>query len=214
MDPYLESSRFFPGLHNKLIAHLEEALQPNLPDPYYADSGERIWVEHREAYLEIFHGRGGERRLVTVIEVLSPANKAPGEHGRDLYLRKQREIMAGQANLVEIDLLRDGVHTTGVPRDHAFELATPFAYHVCVFRFAEANRFYVYPIRLEDALPNIGIPLLPGDADISLDLQRVFDRCYDAGPYRRIVRYQADSPEPPLTPEQQDWALQILSPAK
>jgi hypothetical protein len=66
--------------------------------------------------VEIYVGSGSQRRLVTAIEVLSPTNKAQGEHGRDLYIRKQQEILGGKVHLVEIDLLRGGQHTTAVPR--------------------------------------------------------------------------------------------------
>ncbi len=55
------------------------------------------WLEIRD--------RGG--RIVTVIEVLSPANKREGQ-GRESYLAKQRDYLASSANLVEIDLLRGG----------------------------------------------------------------------------------------------------------
>jgi hypothetical protein len=48
----------------------------------------------------------------------------------------------------------------------------------------------------------IAIPLLPGDADVALDLQAVFDRAYDEGPYERAVRYDLATVEPPLRPEQ------------
>src|SRR3954453_17494847 len=47
------------------------------------------------------------KRLITVIEVLSLANKRPGP-GRRLYKKKQREVLDGEASLVEIDLLRGG----------------------------------------------------------------------------------------------------------
>ena len=43
-------------------------------------------------------------------------------------------------------------------------------------------------VRLETALPVITVPLLPGDGDVPLDLQAVFTRCYDTGPYR-VPRY-------------------------
>ena len=45
--------------------------------------------------------------IVTVIEVLSPTIKA-GE-GRTDYLRKRRAILNSDVNLVELDLLRDGL---------------------------------------------------------------------------------------------------------
>ena len=42
--------------------------------------------------------------MVTVIEVLSPANKRPGP-GQDLYLKKQGELLKGKVSLVEIPAL-------------------------------------------------------------------------------------------------------------
>jgi hypothetical protein len=45
MDPNLEHPTIFPGLHNRLIAGISDALQATLPAPYFAEIGERIWVE-------------------------------------------------------------------------------------------------------------------------------------------------------------------------
>ena len=67
--------------------------------------------EQVETLVEIYIGRGNDRRLVTAIELLSPANKKSGEKGRDLYLRKQAELLDSKSHLVEIDLLRGGEHT-------------------------------------------------------------------------------------------------------
>lgn len=50
------------------------------------------------------------------------------------------------------------------------------------------------------------MPLLPGDPDVPIDLQAVFDRSYDTGPYRRRIRYAGTAPIPPLRPEHRDWA--------
>ena len=66
--------------------------------------------EVREPFLEIVT-TGNDERVVTVIEVLSPANKAAGSVGRRLYLAKQRRILRGDAHLLEIDLLRHSKHT-------------------------------------------------------------------------------------------------------
>ena len=41
----------------------------------------------------------------------------------------------------------------------------------------------------------------------------VFDQCYEAGPYRRRVRYSEDPPTPPLTQEQQAWATKLVQAA-
>ncbi len=66
-----------------------------------------IEEEHREAFVEIYEATP-EQRLVTCIEVLSPSNKRPHTPGWDLYLRKRQSLLLGDANLVEIDLLRGG----------------------------------------------------------------------------------------------------------
>ena len=71
----------------------------------------------------------------------------------------------------------------------------------------------MYPIPLQRRLPTIRIPLLPGDPSIPISLQAVFQRAYDAGPYRRAVRYGEDPIDPPLTAAQAAWATQILTPA-
>jgi hypothetical protein len=264
MDPYLEHPAFFPGLHDSMITYLRESLQPKLPEPYYAEISDRVWVEmssrhigpdvkvlrtrearpaepafegfaaeesqaggvatavrrkvvihvphdeFREPFLQIFAKLEGER-LVTSIEVLSLANKSPGEQGRDLYLRKQKEILGSQVHLVEIDLLRGGEHATAVPYDLLREKAAPLDYHVCVHHFDNLEDYTVYPVCLAERLPEIDIPLLPGDGSIAVDLQRVFERCYETGPYRRRLDYQALDPDPPLSSEQAKWAAGLAA---
>lgn len=64
-----------------------------------------------EKFLEIRHGFGAGSKVVTVIEVLSPGNKAGGGLGRKVYMEKQRELIYSDTNLLEIDLLRSGAHT-------------------------------------------------------------------------------------------------------
>jgi hypothetical protein len=166
--------------------------------------------EHRHTYGEIRLRREEGERVVTVLEVLSPTNKTPGEHGRDLYLRKQQEVLNSETHLVEIDLLRGGRHATAVPLARALEATGPLDYHACVHRFDKFEDYSVYPFRLPDRLPEIAIPLLPGDPDVLLDLQAVFERCYNAGPYRRQVRYGRRTPVPALRPDQTEWVNQVL----
>lgn len=50
-----------------------------------------IEEEHREGFIEIFENTP-EKRLVTAIEVLSPANKRPNSEGRAIYLRKRQSL--------------------------------------------------------------------------------------------------------------------------
>ena len=114
---------------------------------------------------------------------------------------------------MEIDLLRGGAHTTPVLLDRLRRKAGPFDYHVSVHRFDQPGRFFVYPWQLAEPLPVIGVPLLPDDGEVSLDLQAVFTRCYDTGPYRRRVAYDPARIVPALSPEKTEWVKQVLQQA-
>jgi hypothetical protein len=167
--------------------------------------------EQSETFIEIYIGRGSDRRLVTAIEVLSPINKRPGEKGRDLYLRKQAELLDAQCHLVEIDLLRGGTHTTAVPEARLKRKVPSFAYHVCSHHFDHFEDFLIYPIHLPDPLPTISIPLLPGDGEVAVSLQKVFERTYAAGPYHREVDYAQAVPLPEMTPAQAEWVRERVA---
>ncbi len=118
--------------------------------------------ERRESLLDIYAEPG--RRVVTTIEVLSPTNKTPAGHGRTPYLQKQREVLQSQVHLIEIDLLRAGVHTTAVPLDAAVARTGGFDYHVCVHRWDRPDTYYIYPIQLQGAASVVAAPLLPEDS--------------------------------------------------
>ena len=45
MDPFLELPFFLPGVHDSFITYLREALQAALPQPYFAEINERLWVD-------------------------------------------------------------------------------------------------------------------------------------------------------------------------
>jgi hypothetical protein len=129
-------------------------------------------------------------------------------------LQKQGEILGSAVHLVEIDLLRGGEHTTPVLLDRLKRKAGAFQYHVSVHRFDQRGRFFVYPWQLADPLPVIGVPLLPSDDEIPLDLQAVLTRCYDTGPYARRVVYDPARIVPPLDPQQTAWVKQRLQEAE
>ena len=234
MDAFLEDPIVFPDFHDRFNTYLSESLQLCLPEPYYAALGRRAWVELSERFIgpevnvatievsqpvvihvphdeqvetlvEIYVGRGSDRRLVTAIELLSPANKKPGEKGRDLYLRKQTELLDSKTHLVEIDLLRGGEHTTAVPAERLRRSVPRFTYHVCSHRYDHFEDFLIYPIQLAEPLPTINIPLMPGDGEVPVNLQQVFARTYDAGPYHREIDYRAHLPLPEVTSAELEW---------
>ena len=47
-------------------------------------------------------------RVVTVLELLSPVNKAPGKDGIEAYESKREELLTTSCHLIELDLLRGG----------------------------------------------------------------------------------------------------------
>jgi hypothetical protein len=165
--------------------------------------------EMREPFVEIRLADG--QRLVTAIEILSLTNKKPGEHGRDLYLKKQQEMLDGQVNLVEIDLLRGGLHTTAVPYERLRANAGAFDYHICIRRYDQWEDYAVYPWRLDQRVPDIAIPLLPDDAPVLLSLQPLLDRAYDNGRYAEILQYRERQSHPPPTDAQREWAEHVFS---
>ncbi len=102
------------------------------------------------------------------------------------------------------------MHTAAVPRELVEARAGRFDYFVSIHRFDRPKDFLVYPIGLADRLPEIAIPLLPGDPDVPLNLKEMFLRAYDAGPYAREVEYGKDPIVPRLRPEQAEWATAVL----
>ncbi len=149
-------------------------------------------------------------KLVTLIELLSPTNKLTGP-GRESYLAKQSEVLAGDCHLVEIDLLREGDHVSAVPQWKA-ELEQPYDYLICVSRWPHRKRYELYPRPMREELPRISIPLSEGDPDVRLDLQRAMTQVHEEGRYARRVRY-SEPCIPRLIDSDQQWASELLAKA-
>ncbi len=163
--------------------------------------------EHREPYLEIIHSTG--REVVTVIEVLSPANKMRGE-GHRQYRRQQQSVLRSSANLVEIDLLNLGLRAfafSGAGR--RMDFFPHSRYLVSVSRAPDRTVFETYPLILPEPLPTFRIPLRAPDPDVLLKLQAVFDKCYDNGGYADVIDY-AQPPPAPLSLDEQYWLKTTL----
>ena len=154
--------------------------------------------ESTEWFVEVRTG-DGENELVTAVEVLSASNKQPGGGRRD-YLRKQRELIERGVNLLELDFLRGGLHTTAVPIAAVRANVGRFDYHACGRRTERPEDYEIYPILLGEPLPAVGLPLRDGQT-VRIELQAPFARAYDEAAFARRVNY-ARPPAPPLTPEQ------------
>jgi hypothetical protein len=154
----------------------------------------------RQASLQLYDRR--ERRVVTVLELLSPSNKTPGED-YEAYLNKRRALLASPTNLVEIDLRRGGTRPSPPELPNC-------DYYALVSRCHERPRVGVWPLRLRDRLPIIPIPRTAPDPDIPLDLQALLHRVYDAADYGKYI--YRETPQPPLPPDDDAWARQFVPP--
>jgi hypothetical protein len=159
-------------------------------------------LEVQETYIEIVDLYANQK-LVALIEVVSPTNKRPGP-GRRSYRRKQRQTLARDCHLIEIDLLRQGRPVVSAPQRRLRE-QFPHDYLVCVNRWPKRHLFELYPRRLRERLPRVRLPLARPDPDVPMDVQAALEQVYWEGRYMRTVRY--DQPcEPPLAAADQQWA--------
>jgi hypothetical protein len=158
-----------------------------------------LFEEVREGYLEIRDAQTHE--VVTVIEVLSPTNKVPGE-GRREYEAKRRHVLHTLTNLVEIDLLRAGEPMEMRP--------TPKSdYRILVRAGWEPARARVYAFSLRQPLPEVTVPLRQGEKEPLLALGRLLSEVYDRARYDLRLDYRYP-PEPPLATEDLLWADELL----
>jgi hypothetical protein len=162
-------------------------------------------------FVEILDGERGHK-LVTLIEIVSPSNKRPGPDRR-AYEAKQQDVLASDANLIELDLLRGGRRLLPYPDlTAAVDVLAP-DYLVLLNRSALRQGswmdYTLYPIRLREPLPCIPVPLAGQDPDVLLDLQVAANRVCREGPYRRMIDYRAE-PDPPLGENDAAWADDLL----
>jgi hypothetical protein len=159
--------------------------------------------EHREHLLLIRDRDSNE--IVTVIELLSPANKTKSADGHRVYNEKREAILLTATNLVEIDLLRAGVRpSTTKP------LRETTDYCVMVHRAKRRPAIDVIQWTVREPLPTVAIPLANGDPDVTVDLQTGFERVYDRSAYQLLLKY-GQPLKPRLRSEDEGWLGSVLS---
>ncbi len=144
-----------------------------------------------------------QNRLVTSIEILSPINKRP-IRGLEEYRAKRETVLSAKANLLEIDLLRQG---TRPPR--LIDLPES-DYFVFLTRAERNDQTETWPISVRDPLPVVPVPLLPGDDDVPLDLAHALRTIYDEARYDLSIDY-GQPPIPPLAQDDATWAQALLA---
>jgi hypothetical protein len=142
-----------------------------------------------------------EHRLVTSIELLSPTNKR-GD-GYEEYRIKRNRVLITAAHLLEIDLLRQGRR---VPMRETLPKAP---YFIFLSRSETRPVTEVWPIEFDQALPTLPVPLLPGDSDAQLDLQRALSNVYDLCAYDMLIDYSRP-PQHPVPRKAAAWVEKCL----
>jgi hypothetical protein len=159
-------------------------------------------IVRKQRYIEIFDKES--RRVVTVIEILSPANKTTGENGL-AYRMKREEYLASGVSLVEIDLLRSGQRP---PLGEPVPVIPD--YYILVHRGWEESRLGIWPVSVRDPLPPVPVPLDPDVPAVMLDLRACIDHVYDFGRFAEQIEY-SQPPKPPLREPDAVWALELLA---
>lgn len=168
MDLYLEGA-LWTTFHFAFGAEIVRQLAPRLRPRYLVLPVERFVIEASE-------------------DIAITAKRADG---RLEYLSKRRRMLLSTAHLLEFDLLRQG------QRLPMHDPLPPAEYFILLSRAESRPISEVWPLTLRDQLPVVPIPLLPGDADVLLDLQQAFTATYDLLGYDLAIDYTRP-PEPPL----------------
>jgi hypothetical protein len=218
MDPYLEGEMWVEFQHS-FVHRISQQVMPLVRPKYVAFLAKRYCREpivfegsDKEArtvqpimddvpVLAIEIRDVAERRLVTLIEILSPVNKR-GEGARE-YAQRRLELMQTNTHLLEIDLLCQG------RRIQLLQEPPPAPYYLYLSRAQRRPYTQVWALPLSKPLPTIPVPLLPPDPDVPLDLQAAMTDCFTLVGYEDLLDYSAKPPAG-LTEEEKTWVAQTL----
>jgi hypothetical protein len=218
MDPFLEEEKIWPVFQHHLIACLYQTLLPGLVDRYRARVGQRRYTteqalftsivreDHEEEFIEI--RQRTDNRLVTLVDVVSPANKTTVS-GRQAYRDKRKDAKNTGANLVEIDLILQGQPML----DYSREGLPDWDHAVTVTRATQPERYEIYTATLQKKLPKFRLPLAADDRDTVIDLQTTFVRCFDQGNFATQINYQREPPTR-IADDDRSWLDQLLKQQK
>lgn len=205
MDPYLERRDRWQAVHTRLIVAIADALGPQIRPRYRVDIELRTYVEIpmpeeiHERYLVVREVATEE--VITIIEILSLANKLTHE-GREAYEAKRAAVLGSKTHLIEIDLLRAG------------DPLSPFLpqqsdYRILISRFRTRPQAAAYPFSIRDPIPDIPVPLRPGDPEPTLPLNKLLHALYDRAGYDLVIDY-GQPPSPPLNEADVAWVSRLF----
>lgn len=145
-----------------------------------------------------------DQKIVTIVEALSPTNKAPGRE-RTRYEHNREVIVGSGANLVEIDLLR---------RWEPMPLETPppvSDYRILVSEGRQRPSALLYPWGVRQAIPPFLLPLLPEDKPLQVDLGPIIARMHHTARYGQVARYHEPPPEPAFEGVVAEWVKERVA---
>ncbi len=174
------------------VSTLTRPQRVNLPIPW----------EIKEQYLEV--REVATKELITVIEILSPANKRSGK-GRSIYETKRTKILTSMTNLIEIDLLRSG-------QPMAMTGATESQYRILVSRSLDRPSADLFRFNLQDPIPDFPVPLRPESPDAIVQLSAVLNEIYQRGRLDLSIDYSQEL-VPTLSERDRMWALATVNAA-
>jgi hypothetical protein len=158
-------------------------------------------IEVQEGYLEV--REVATQEVVTVIELLSPANKRPGR-GRDSYLQKRDLVLGSHTHLVEVDLLRQGTPmpmTRGGLNSH---------YRILVSRQDRRPYAELYPFSVRDLIPPFVVPLKPESQEPVVELKGLLDKVMERSGLAVVLNYE-QGPVPPFDAEDEEWCAELMN---
>ena len=143
--------------------------------------------------------------VITVIELLSPTNKLTRD-GRRQYARKRQQILGSATHFIEIDLLRVGEPLPFRVQDDDAQSD----YRIIISRALARPQAAVYLFTIRDPIPDIPVPLQPGDAERVVALNRLVHDVYDRAGYDLTLDYQQAPPPPPIRAQDVQWMQELL----
>lgn len=156
----------------------------------------------QEGYLVVQEVISGE--VITVVELLSPTNKRPGE-GRRKYEAKRLAVLGSRTHLVEIDLIRAYEPMLVYGNGHHTH------YRILVSRSNRRPQADLYGFHVQESIPTFSLPLRKGDEEPLVDVGQLLHNLYDRAGYDLSVDYRRD-PVPAFQGEDATWVDTLLEP--
>jgi hypothetical protein len=207
VDPWGEDAHYFHQLHGRMMGFIAEQMQLDLLGlGYQAGCETSLQIIDNRLLDTVYIYALASNDLVTIIEVVSPGNKANTDALTE-YRARRDHILSKGVNVVELDLTRSKRHLL---EDHQTRL---FAYHYAIYLPGQAARLIGMPAL--EPLKRVAIPLR--QEAIGLEPQPTYDAAYHqvllAGHILRETDYHpADLPQTALlTTRQRSTALEGAS---